>query len=162
MGEHSFRDEQNIKLKSRQGFYVTLLSGAVASHLYSKLPDTRSFLPEPFDILDHIGNVTSSLTIGYYAGIIAAYGYLKASNADEVKTIAKTRSSAIAAGFAVGLIANAIVETKTGQNFIDWESTPDIIDLTYGVAGATAGASIPDYEYVGAQSPGSSFIPEKK
>lgn len=103
----------------------------------------RNHLPEPYDVVDHIGNVGGSLTAGLFGGLAAAVCIENTSLSRGNKNMIKlrARSAMLAGGLGVGAMLNAYTETKLGLsiNPIFHDSTPDSVDFTYGVVAAGIG-----------------------
>lgn len=120
--------------------------GAVhASILIIKDTDgTRGHIPEPFDVIDHAGNMSLSFSIGVIAALEVARRSLRQSSDTTIDYSSRPlRRKMIGSGIAVGVALNAYVETNLGLsiNPIFGSSTPDMIDFAYGVGGATLGAA---------------------
>jgi hypothetical protein len=109
----------------------------------------RNILPEPFDVLDHAGNINGSAQFGYAGGLLV--GKLVADRAnkqEDCPSKLSTRTKMALGGLSVGLLLNGLVETRFGMKLIHWENTSDPIDFAYGVGTATAvGALIPNVEH---------------
>lgn len=108
------------------------------------IPGTRDNLPEPFDIIDHAGNMNWSIEAGYIAGLLyAAYVARKNERGTPPPDRATLKTRMALGGLAAGLVVNSLVETKFGIGILNWDNGPDPIDLVYGVAVATGAALLP-------------------
>ena len=104
----------------------------------------RDILPEPFDIFDHAGNMNVSMQLGI-AGAFA--GAKIAEKFDALPSIMKR--AAVGMGSLAVLSANVISETRFGVSIapdilVGRNTTPDKIDLAYGVAAGAFGVSMVD------------------
>ena len=130
--------------------YATAAVIGFAGMLTKDIPGTRNRLPEPFDLMDHVGNVNISWQTGAIAGLaIGAYAASTADMENRPLDVPKSRLLMGVAGFAVGLVLNSFSETKFGLQVLDiWnEITPDVVDLAYGTAATTASAAaIPTFK----------------
>lgn len=109
------------------------------------IPGVRNIIPEPFDVFDHVGNVSLSVAMGYVGGLIV--GKVAASRAkreDLITNNTAIRTRMAFGGLTVGVVLNGLVETRVGMSILPLINTPDTVDLVYGAAAATvAGAFIP-------------------
>lgn len=123
-------------------FYL-LLAGCTALIAAKEIPGTRDVLPEPFDVMDHAGNINGSAQFGYAAGMVAGKYYTHWTNDSEVVPSTRSvRTKMAMGGLAVGLAVNGLIESKFGMKLVHWENTSDPIDFIYGVGAATAAASL--------------------
>jgi hypothetical protein len=84
-----------------------------------------------------------SLAVGYLA---AAFVGKVASHLDASPRVVKTL--VIGAGTLAAAFANTLAETKWGASWAFENSTPDHIDLAYGMAAGVLGASMVSVESV--------------
>lgn len=101
-------------------------------------PSHRDILPEPFDWYDHLGNTIPSIAIGLGIALTAAL----ISRRQEWATASRTRKIAFTTGATLTAAVNLYVETKFGAH----GSTPDPIDLAYGVGAGVMAASLVDVQ----------------
>ena len=104
---------------------------------YAALNGVRNILPEPFDVPSHVGNVAGSYVVGQITGIVVGGAYDGAH-----ETPGTARRMTTVAGACAGMLMNTLFETKLGVSItqgILTPSTPDMIDLAYGIAGAVVG-----------------------
>jgi hypothetical protein len=94
----------------------------------------RDVLPEPVDIMDHVGNIPNSMGIG----ITCAFGFaaLNSRIANRGGNYAVGRKTAAAAGLVIGGVVNALWETKFGQSLPTFFGTVDELDFVYGTTAA--------------------------
>ncbi len=125
--------------------YVTAGIVSLAGILTKDIPGTRDRLPEPIDVMDHVGNVNISWQTGAMAGLaIGNYFANKAETENRHVDVPKTRLKMATVGLAAGLLLNSFTETRFGLSVLDiWgETTPDLVDLAYGTTAATASAAV--------------------
>lgn len=126
---------------------AAIVTVAAASLIIRESEGARDIGPEPLDVFNHVGNVATSVSVGYcgamVTGVIAAeYANMRNEKGEETTT-SSIRKKMVAGGLAAGIIVNGLVETKTGISLIGWENTPDPVDFAYGVSGAVIGSLVP-------------------
>ena len=118
-------------LGRRVGTSVLLMLGSSAS---ATNPNSRNMLPEPFDFFDHANNFALSGAIGLLTSMALVSAYEKVDN----MSLRRVRAVACAGACLVAGVANMLAETKMGVKLLHWENftTPDMVDLVYGVPAA--------------------------
>lgn len=98
----------------------------------------RNLFPEPFDVFDHLGNVTS-LGVGWGVGLLSAHVLVARDPFGDGRRV---RPVGAAWGALTGLVMNVLAETPAGEFLVD-ASTFDGVDFAYGLISATIGGAIP-------------------
>lgn len=137
---------ERIKTKVKHApVKYAVLAGSLASLVLTKdIDGVRNKIPEPLDIMDHVGNVSPSAQLGYASGLtVGILAAKRASKRFENVNMKSLRTKMALGGFVTGIVVNALVETKFGVSLSNWQdTTPDPIDLAYGVTAATLSAGL--------------------
>lgn len=153
---------ENIKTKVKHAPYKFSAQALVVGTLaFTKdIDGVRDNVPEPFDIMDHAGNIATSAHLGYASGL--SLGLLAAKRMNERfenSSIKSLRAKMALGGFVTGLVINSLVETKFGISISNWQNTADPLDLAYGVTAATLSAGlVPNIE----QHPKLEYVPNNQ
>jgi uncharacterized membrane protein YeaQ/YmgE (transglycosylase-associated protein family) len=100
----------------------------------------RNMFPHPVDIGNHYNNIAGSLLLGCIVGFAAQNLYRRqAEMYGPQQAKARMRTVGMVAGLTLGVIANAMTETRFGLSatVIFGGTTPDTWDLAYGAGAAT-------------------------
>lgn len=99
----------------------------------------RGVLPDPIDIINHAGNVTSSTHVAILAGGIACATTKLFTGSIETERAEKMRNdAAFITGSMAALYLNAYLELGVPSNY----ATPDLMDVVYGVGSGMVAASM--------------------
>ncbi len=114
----------------------------IAAAIARGVSSLRDRLPEPFDIVDHIGNLNGSVPAGAFVGWIAGEMYASGAKAQPESTLRiKTRAIMALGGLAAGVAVNLVSETKLGMSIIHMGDDGNVTDFAYGVASSIVAAS---------------------
>jgi hypothetical protein len=141
----SFNTHYN-KHESRSGLPIT-----IGLLITNDIPGARELGSPPLDVMNHTGNVATSVMVGSLAYLlmqVAEEKFNKKPRGDKVPGYRRTVAAVMAAG-ALGFGVNSLVETDfgmehAGQYYFDFGNTiPDPVDLAYGTlaAGTMAGVT---------------------
>jgi hypothetical protein len=139
--------ELQTKMQISMSRYLIAASPFLVISAFSEIDGTRDTIPEPFDFMDHIYNAGISVTAGFATSIGIGLYY---NTRPKYKGISKNqfRTRLILGASFVGLALNSLTETKLGLNLLEsldinlGQTTPDTIDLAYGVIAAGAAAAV--------------------
>lgn len=136
-----------IKTKEDSIRDVTLRAGAWGAASAASLVSqsgasgmARNIIPEPFDLMDHAGNLAPSMMVGAGVTYLSALLGTKFSNTPKV-----IRRFAMAIGGTAVVAANLLVETKYGLSVysaVNSNTTPDVLDVAYGVGAGVLASSL--------------------
>ena len=136
-----------IKTKEDSIRDVTLRAGAWGAASAASLVSqsgasdmVRNIIPEPFDLMDHAGNLAPSMVVGVGVTYLSALLGTKFSNTPKA-----VRRFAMAIGGTAVVAANLLVETKYGLNIysaVNNNTTPDVLDIAYGVGAGVLASSL--------------------
>jgi hypothetical protein len=124
--------------------YYSLVAGCASLMLVKFVPGSRNIFPEPFDIFDHTGNITSAL-LGCSFSVRFGTRIIRRKNleAEQNTSSISIKTKMVLGGFAAGVLANGVIESRTGMKLVHWDNTPDPVDFAYGVISAACGALLP-------------------
>ena len=132
------------------GLRAGVWGGAAAASLISQTSSSealRNVIPEPLDLIDHAGNLAPSMMVGAGVTYLSALIGSRFSNAPR----SVRRVATVLGGTAV-VVANLLVETKYGLNLystVNNHTTPDVLDIAYGVGAGVLASSLVDVVPVG-------------
>lgn len=133
--ESKLPSDYNVAASFR-GYFTAACIGLSGSLI--RLIPARNTLPEPFDVIDHIGNINCSTTVGYVAAVCVGATVAEHDGATKLGV----RRAMLFSGTLAGVALNTICETRLGMNLTGIGNTADPIDFAYGVCAAAATASL--------------------
>lgn len=129
---------------------AVVMSPFIVASVFTEQDGARDRLPEPFDLIDHINNVPLSMQVGYATSVVIGTYYNHKSNSEYIHK-SRVRTALVLGAASAGLAINSLAETRLGLNVLDslgininniGSSTPDTVDLAYGVIAAGAAAAV--------------------